>query len=180
MKETELKILNIHKQEIIKQIESLGAKNIGEFFIIEEHFDFEDGRIKKRDELLRIRTINEKAELCYKKKIVEDTEFKVREEIETEIENIESLKKIFSELGLSPFVHREKKRTSFSFNSVRIEIDEYPSIPPYIEIEGSEEDIRDTLKKLNISMEQTTSMSATAVLKHCGVDPKIQKFNYVS
>ncbi len=177
MIEIEIKILNIDKEKIIKTLQSLGAKFVGEFFIVEEHFDFEDGRIKKQNELLRIRTVNEKNELCYKKKTEPDSNFKVREEIETEIENIQSLKKIFTQLGISSTVHREKKRTSFSFNSVRIEIDQYPSIPTYMEIEGTTADIEDTLKKLNFEMKHTTAMSATQVLKHYGADHTFQKFS---
>jgi adenylate cyclase, class 2 len=42
---------------------------------------------------------------------------------------------LLNELGYIAKAYQENRRTSYVFNACNIEIDEWPGIPPYIEIE---------------------------------------------
>ena len=176
MKEIELKILNINIEEITKKLLKIGAKKVGENLIIEKHFDFPDKRISKNKESFRLRKFGSKTELTYKHSLIKDKNFKIHEETETEVSNYDEMEKIIEKLGLKRVKYKEKKRISFKLEKLKIEIDKYPSIPAYLEIEGSKKEIENLLKRLGYKLSQTTNMNATSVLKYYNVNPNFQKF----
>lgn len=168
MKETEIKILDISKEEMIKKLSDLGAQNHGQHFIIEKAFDFPSNSGMKINGLLRLRKVDEKVELCYKQKIQGNENFKIEEETETTVTDFDITQKILLSIGLKEKRHREKKRTSFTLNNTKIEIDEYPKIPPYMEVEGAEEAIEQTLHLLGFTLQDSCNLTATDVIKKCG------------
>ncbi|MBI2148837.1 class IV adenylate cyclase [Candidatus Woesearchaeota archaeon] len=176
MKEIELKILNINEKEVTKNLIKLGAKKFPEELVIEKHFDFEDDRIKDNKQLFRLRKLGDKVELAFKDKKIKDGKFRVQEEIETNVKNFDTMEKIIEKLGFKCIKHREKKRIHFTLNNVKIEVDKFPNIPPYIEIEGTKKEIEKTVKLLGFNLNKTTSMTATEVLKRYNVDENYQKF----
>lgn len=176
MKETELKILDISVQDITKKLLTLGAKKKGTQLVIAEHFDFPNRRIKKGNQLFRLRKIGSKIELCFKKKPSKNKRFKIQEEIQTEVESFENMRNILLGLGLKSYNYREKKRTSFVYGKLKIELDEYADIPPYMEIEGPQKDIKSILPKIGHTLKEATSMTAGQVLKLYGANSKVQKF----
>lgn len=168
MLEIELKILNVNIKKITQKLLSLGAQQAPRELYIEEAFDFPDQRIKKNNQLCRLRQQGNSAKLTFKNKKQNQKQFRIAEEMEITVDNFQTAKKILENLGLSSYRHREKYRTKFRYNNVEIELDEHPSIPPYMEIEGSKKDIRSTLLKLDYTMADTTTMTATEVLKKYG------------
>ncbi len=176
MQEIELKILDIDIKEIEKKLIKLGADKISTNLVSVNIFDFEDSRIKKKRELLRLRQIGDKIELTHKGKRKEDIEFKISEETETTVESFEEMKKILEKIGLICINESEKTRTSFKIGKTKIEIDQHPKIPPYLEIEGTKEDIEDIVKKLGFSMNDTCDLTGSKVIKKYGVNPKNLKF----
>ena len=101
---------------------------------------------------------------------------RIVEETETQIYDAKIMESILKKIGLQIVKHREKKRTSFILGNARCEIDQYPQIPPYMEIEGSEKDILDIIGKLGYSLKDTTKMSASKVLKKYKIDDKFLRF----
>jgi len=70
-------------------------------------------------------------------------------EIEITVNDFETANNIVEELGYVSKKLVEKKRTSYKLNDIKIEIDEWPLIPPYIEIEGNNKnEIYDVAYKL--------------------------------
>lgn len=58
---------------------------------------------------------------------------------------------LFLSIGMELYAHQEKVRTSFRFKDWSFDIDEYPDIPPFLEIEGSSiEHVQDAVDLLNI------------------------------
>ncbi|MFH1501030.1 MAG: class IV adenylate cyclase [archaeon] len=175
-KEIELKILEINPKEIESKLLKAGAKKLGEKLIVEKLFDFENKEISKKGEFLRVRKFGEKTELTYKCKRAKDKNFRIQEEIETKVEDFEELERIFEKLNLKLINHREKKRTSFVLGKLKIEIDKYPEIPAYLELEGPKEEITKGLKLLGFKIEQTSALTSTMVLTKYKANPYIQKF----
>ena len=72
------------------------------------------------------------------------------------------------------YYHRklvEKKRTTFKYNKMNIEIDEWPLLEPYIEIEGKNvEDIYELAEELGYSKEETKVMNTEDVYLEKGID----------
>ena len=100
MKELEVKILEVNRKKIEEILANLGAKKVFEGSIQTLFFDFEDGRIVKARDVLRLRKEPNNIELTYKK--VHYTEsLKAAEEYSVEISDMEEMKKILDELGLN-------------------------------------------------------------------------------
>jgi predicted adenylyl cyclase CyaB len=77
-------------------------------------------------------------------------------EINFEIEEPEKLTDLFSEIGLEQYAHQEKYRTTYKFKDWQFDIDEYPEMPAFIEIEGtSEEHVKEAMKLLGIENNKT-------------------------
>ena len=68
----------------------------------------------------------------------------------------EKIADLFGKLGLEKYAHQEKDRTSFVLKDWLIEIDQYPGMPPFLEIEGkSEEHIKEAIKLLGLEGNRT-------------------------
>lgn len=176
MLEIELKILEIDPQEIEGKFLRLGAKKEGTVLVVDKSFDFSNRFLHKKRQLLRLRALGDKFFLTHKKKTQENKIFKIIEETETEIGDIKTMEIILKKLGLNIVKCREKKRTSFVLGKARCEIDEYPKIPPYLEIEGPKKEILSIVKKLGFSLKDTTKKSASKVLEKYNVNNKFLKF----
>lgn len=176
MQEIELKILNIDKQKTVERLGKMGAEFVEQVKIHDKQFDFPDGRIKQADELLRLRLIGDRGEIAYKDKRRSEDGFKIVEETETHIQDVAAMEKILRKLGLDSKYDREKIRISFKKGNVKFEIDQYPKIPTYIEMEGPKEEITPAVEWLGYAMSDTTDMTATQVLKSYGVDPSSLHF----
>ncbi|MFA6908456.1 MAG: class IV adenylate cyclase [Patescibacteria group bacterium] len=176
MREIELKILDINVDEIRKKLLSLGAKEKPETLIIDESFDFPDGRIDTDHALFRLRQYPDRTEICYKGGRSLERGFLAHDEYETTVGDAEIVRKILNALGLISTRYREKYRTTFVLDDVEIVIDTYPDISPFLEIEGEEEHIRRILEKLGYTMDQTVNMTAVGVFKRYGVNADMQKF----
>lgn len=175
MREIEIKILNINVREITHKLRALRAKRVGKFFIVEKKFDFPDKRMKRRGHSLRLRTVGKRIELCHKER-KRDKRFKIQEETETEVQDFAKTEKIFRKLGLIITRYNEKWRTSFVLDKIKVDIDKYPRIPAFIEIEGSKTGIIQTVRALGFSMAQTNTLTETKILKLYGINPRRLKF----
>ncbi len=176
MEEIEIKILDVNEKEIKGRIMSFGAKKTANELIIEKYYDFDDGRISKNKGLFRLRKAGEKIEFAYK--IVKNTgkDFLEFEEYETKVDDFDIMEIIIDKLGFKCIINRQKKRITFAINKLKFEIHKYPTIPAYLEIEGTKEEIIKFLKLLNYKMEDTTSMTDTDILKFYKKDYAFQKF----
>jgi adenylate cyclase class 2 len=179
MEETEVKILNIDAKAIEKKIISLGGKKIGSYLVKERFYDFPDKRLGSANSILRIRTLGKTTEFAFKcpvGKIKEGTGFKIREEIQTEVSDVKELERIVTSLGLVLVRDMEKKRTSFVLGRAKLEIDVYPGVPPYLEVESDAKTIPKIVEKLGYAMKDTSNLSSNKILKNYGKKENVLKF----
>ncbi len=165
MKEIEIKILNISPRKISEQLVRLGANKGARLLVVEKMFDFKDTRLSRRRRSLRLRKVGGRFELTHKTGAAKSNGFKVQNETQTEVLDFDSTEQILRLLGLKCIKHREKYRTSFKIGTTAFEIDEYPHIPPYLEIEGAPDNIKKYVGLLGFTMQDTSNESSTNVLK---------------
>lgn len=92
-------------------------------------------------------------------------------ETEMEVPSIESGNAILEQLGFSFRNYQEKKRTTYVLEKIEIDIDEWPLIPPYLEVEGeSDKQINSIIRKLELSDKEIVSCNAVEVYKKYGLD----------
>lgn len=173
MKEIEVKILNVDLQGIKKAFKTLGAKSVLKPTLFEEWY-FEIPGVKEKERKfysLRLRAEGKKNILTAKLQ-KEDQRYHVNEEVEIEVSDIKRTRTLLILLGFHVFRQREKIRETYQFESVKIVIDKYPGIRPYIEIESLKKGaILSFIQKLGYSAKDTTNKTATEVIKEAGLNP---------
>ncbi len=155
--EIETKVLDIDAEEIKKKLLDLGADKIGEDRIVVDWFDFKDRKEGEENWFLRIRTYSSgRREVTWKAKSEITGITRKHKEINFEIGEPEKLADLFEEIGLEKYAHQEKDRTSFVYKDWQFDIDQYPKMPTFLEIEGkSEEHVREAMKLLDLENNPT-------------------------
>lgn len=140
MKEVEVKIRHIDKEEIIKKIEALGATKVFTGKVIDYRFDTPDRDLSRQGKALRIR---QKGKYIYlnlkgKKKSVQN--IIGRDEIGVKISNFKTMHRILNELGYIKIFDLRKYRTEYRLKDIVFDIDEYVGLEPMLEIESDSYD----------------------------------------
>ncbi|MEK2475840.1 class IV adenylate cyclase [Streptomyces noursei] len=92
-------------------------------------------------------------------------------ETETTVGSFEDTHALLGLMGLTHRSYQENRRSSWLLDGVRLEIDEWPRIPPYLEIEGdTEEQVWATAECLSIPRSDLTSENTTKVFARYGID----------
>lgn len=168
-KEIETRFLNVDKDELIKKLVSLGATDKGEEKLEEIIFHAADGSWIGKRKFVRLRKIKNKIKLTYKEN-VEQTMDSARE-IEFEVPDLEKCSKFLEKIGLYPMRRLEKYRHTFQLDDVTVDIDSWPKIPAYMEIEGSSvESLKNFCSKLGFDWEKRFDGDAREVFKLYGYD----------
>ncbi len=170
MQEIEVKILEINRKKIEKTLADMGAEKVFDGDIQTLFFDFEDGRIIKAKDVLRLRKEQDKIELTYKKVHFTKTT-KTAEEYSVEVSNLETMKKILENIGLSATESMEKHRISYKLGKVRFDIDRYLGnyayIPEFMEIEAENTGlIHRYAELLGFKKEDCLPWSTTELIQH--------------
>ena len=166
MKEIEIKILGIDPSKIRKKLVQFGATKVFEGNLSDTRLDTPDRRFKKRDQLLRVRQLGKRTELCFKD-ARENSTLKIQEEIQVQTDDPAKTLTLLQKLGFSNTRHYTKHRESWKLGKIYFEIDSWDDVPPLLEIEApSEEEVKAWVKRLGFTMQQTTSMTGREVEKH--------------
>lgn len=138
MIEVESKILNIDCEFVRTRLKSVGAH-----FVSKKVFHTLLFRLPKElsKATLRLRKEGDRSVLTFKTIIKSpDDSVKVRNEMETEVENFEMMKRVLLSLGYSVSQEFEKIREEYRLDDAIIVIDQfqgrYAVIPPLLEIEA--------------------------------------------
>ena len=92
-------------------------------------------------------------------------------EIEVFVDDFEKAQELLHELGYYHKNYQEKRRICYEYNNIEIDIDIWPHIPAYMEIEGQcQEDIYTMLNKLDYSEKDAVVMNTDDVYTYYGLD----------
>lgn len=167
MQEIETKILEVQKEEIENVLISLGAEKILDTKLTVDWFR-PIGTIPGEDPwYLRIRTTADgKSEATWKSKPNFVGISKQVKEINLPVESPELLSQIFEAIGLLKYAHQEKYRTSWRHKEWRFDLDQYPGMPAYLEIEGKNEDhLHEAIRLLNLQNHEAVSDGERVVIE---------------
>ena len=157
MYEIETKILEVDADFITEKLNRLGAEKIQDVMLKVDWFSLPDLVKENHPWYLRVRSYSSgKTEITWKgKPEITGTVRKV-EEINILVDDHEKTKMLFKALGLVCYAHQEKKRMSWRLNNAQFDMDTYPKMPTYLEIEAeNEKEIIDMIKKLGLEKFQT-------------------------
>lgn len=179
-----VKILNINPAEAVAKLQAMGGKiRFGPSLLKTAFFDHQKLKLREQGIPIRVRSIGEKTFLNVKHAAGpaahQDPALKTLSEIEVAVEDFAKICELLKTAGFYPFRYQEKKRTSFTLPGVRVELEQYPAIPAYLELEGeTAEATKRLVEQLGFELDQTVKLSATEVLKKAGIEhPDLVRFD---
>lgn len=123
---------------------------------------------------IRLRKYNDKTELTIKHIIKKDNDF-IEKVIENEIEtnNFDKTNIILESLGITNRGYQEKTRFSYIYKDASIEIDFWPKLNPYIEIEcDNTNTIDELINILELNNKEIVSFNTEKLYKRINVNLK--------
>jgi len=173
--EAKLKVDSL--EEIERKLPELGAEFQAEQLQIDYFFDDVNSTLTKTDRCLRLRKqmVGKKESffLTYKG-AKEKSSLKKRQEIEFEIKDADSVRKLLSALGYEEVLAIEKKRRLWQLGDCEVALDKLPLLGDFVEIEGPDEDkIATVQKSLGLTdLPHITESYASLVVKKQTVNSK--------
>ena len=164
--EYEVRVLEIDHDEMVKKLEALGAEL--QFSALQQRYVYDFNPVVD-SKWIRLRTNGSKTTLTIKDlnaKTIDGTK-----ELEIEVDDFDKTNQILEELGYKNRGFQQNKRTQYILNGVEIDLDRWPLIPEYLEIEGeNEQAIYDCLSLLGISKDKITTLDVSSIYTHYGYD----------
>jgi adenylate cyclase, class 2 len=121
-------------EQIRAALEDFGAEFTGEDF--EENTLYGGDALDEQRAVLRVRRVDAKTVLTYKRRIQNNLDIKQQIEHETEVKDAAALANIIESLGFAPRLVYEKRRKTWKFRQAEVVLDELP-FGLFMEIEGS-------------------------------------------
>lgn len=179
MEEIEIKFLDINPEFIKQKLVSLGAKKVGDFHYRRIVMDYPDFRLDKQCSWVRLRDEGDKVTLTFKQRLGTGdmrnnlTGDDGMYERETIVEDFEATHEILLKIGLIEKMYQENKRTRYILNDVEFDIDTWPLLKPYLEIEGKDWDtVNEAARKLGFDPKDGKRFSTNQIYRLNGLDDR--------
>ena len=170
--EFETQILDINSEKIKEKLRKLKAKESPEVLQKRWVFDLDDpdSKAPHKGKWIRLREIEGKSTLTYKNRTGEG--ISETEEIEVKVDDFEKSAKLLSKIkGFTGKYYQENKRIRFELDGIEFNIDTWPMIPPYLEIEAeNEEKVKQGLKLLNLEGKDIGHIGTYLIYQKYGID----------
>ena len=164
--EYEVRILEIDHDEMVKKLE--GLKALKKFSALQRRYVYDFIPVKESS-WIRLRSNGKETTLTIKDieaKTVDGTK-----ELEIVVDDFDKTNLILEKLGYKNRGYQENKRTQYILDGVEIDLDKWPLIPEYMEIEGKdEESVYKTLEKLGIEKDKIVTLDVSSIYNKYGYD----------
>lgn len=164
--EYEVRILEIDVEKIKEKLKELHASfewdNVQKRYV----YDF----IPKQDKKwIRLRTNGDKTTLTIKN--IVSSNIDGTHELEITVDSFERCNLILKELGYTDKGYQENRRIQYILNGVEVDIDYWPMIPTYLEIEGpSEEAVYNAVSALGFEKSDCVTKNVEEIYSDYGYD----------
>ena len=159
--EFEIRILEVDVDKVMHTLESMGATKVGEYFQRRYVYDLVPD---SSDKFVRIRDNGEKVTITYKDKTIRT--ISGTKELELEISDFDKANELLNLIGFNNGHYVENKRITYELEDAEFDIDTYPDIPTYMEIEGKDEEtVKKYIEILELSNNEQTCDSLFKVYK---------------
>ncbi|MFC4516303.1 MULTISPECIES: class IV adenylate cyclase [Streptomyces] len=164
--EFEAKALDIDIDAITTVIKKSGGVHVADRLMRRYVYDIVPG---EKGRWIRLRDTGNEVTLCVKH-ILSDAIDGTHEE-EVVVSSFEDTNALLNLMGFTAKAYQENRRTSYVLDGVRLEIDSWPLIPAYLEIEGdSTKEVVSMAKRLGLNPDHLTAVNTTEVYTRYGID----------
>ncbi len=176
--EIEAKILKIDIFSLEQRLAQIGAKRIAEKLFRITTLDYPDLPLDRQAAWVRLRDDGETVTLAYKQRLGalearglgKDSGM---EEVEITVSDFETSIQFLKKIGMIEKFMQEKKRITWQKGEVVYDIDTWPRLESYLEIEAPTwEEVDAAIKELGFNVEDKVICSATQVYEMAGIRDK--------
>lgn len=129
--EKEIKVLNVDTSKLKKRLEELGAKKVFDDNRIITTLDTKTRFYHGQDKLLRVTEEGSVKVSLH----INNSKPNMKQVIKYKASRAKEVFDLFEGLELHPYTRVSAHRTSYEYNGIDFDIDEFPSIPPFCEID---------------------------------------------
>jgi adenylate cyclase class 2 len=169
--EYEVRVLNIDTEEMINTLEKKGATLVEKSFQRRYVYDLKP---VDPNRWIRLRTNGKKTTLAIKQQ--ESANIDGTREMEIEVNDFDETNEILKTLGYVARGVQENYRMRYDLDGVEVDIDQWPHIPPFLEIEGKNAaEVYTTLDELGIDVNKSTCLGVMDIYKQVYKIPNADK-----
>lgn len=163
--EIEVRFLEIDKNALINKLISLGAEDFGEDLLSDTiYYDKALAWQEDGNKHVRLRQNKKGAKVTYKNHFEHSATGTIEYEISVDNPDITHL--LLEAVGLEAYRKQEKKRHSLKLDEVMFDIDTWPRMPTYVELEGPSEDaLKIAAEKVGLSWEKVIFENPRTVIE---------------
>lgn len=166
-KEKEIKVLDVNVEELKKALEYMGAKKVFDNERTFITFDDENNSFQSKNKIIRLTDEGKlKLSISYLDSSGQKETIKLFTSREKETTDF------LNQLGVVPIAKVESNRISYELDGIDFDIDIFPHIPPFLEIdlENLDYPVTDLLKKLNLESNRVVEMGTEDIFRELGFD----------
>lgn len=162
-KEIEATFTGIDADDIRAKLKALNAVCVQpERLMKRSVFDFPEYSLEKRGGWVRVRDEGDKVTSSYKEESSKNIDGTIESQVV--VDSFEQMCAIYEHIGLVANSYQETRRESWKLGDVEIEIDTWPWIPTFLEVEGlNEQAVKDVADKLQLDWNTALFGDVTAV-----------------
>ncbi|MDT0319629.1 class IV adenylate cyclase [Streptomyces millisiae] len=166
VRECEAKVLGIDPYDIAQRISDAGGAFVSDRLMRRYVYDL---RPPEPGKWVRLRDSGTEVTICVKEIVSSAVDGVL--ETELAVMDFDAAHGLLQNLGFTAKAYQENRRASWRLGATRLEIDSWPLIPPYLEIEGDgAEDVYQAVKLLGFGPGVLTSENTTDVYRRYGID----------
>lgn len=171
-KEQEIKVLDVNVKQLVEKLEKMGAKKVYEDTRTIIALDTKDRSfLNQKDKLIRV---TEEGSIKVTMHINQSNP-EAKEEIKFKTSRLKETLDFFHQMGLDPISKVQAPRISFELGKIDFDIDYFPAIPPFLEIDTKHlEDegytVDSLLKTLGLEENRVVVMGTEDIHKLYGIN----------
>jgi adenylate cyclase, class 2 len=174
--EYEARVLEIDPEQMKQKIVSCGGKSVRESLMQRYVYSIDKQDLNR---FIRLRDTGFEVTLTYKE--IKHDGIDGTEETELVVDDFDKTDEFLGRLGYQEKWYQENFRSSFQLEGARLEIDRWPMIPPYLEMEAdSYEEVIRIAALLGFQEDQLIGENTLKIYAHYGINlKKIKDLRFV-
>lgn len=157
--EYEVRILEVPINKTLSCLERLGAFKVGAYH--QKRYVYDYNPVQK-GRWIRLRSNGKQATLTLKE--IKSLQIDGTQELEIVVSDFDETNRILNKLGYLPRTFQENFRIEYRIDNITFDIDKWPGIPAYLEIEGdSKQSVLKALEMLNYSTDSYTTKDVDTI-----------------